>query len=109
MKVYISGMISNCPNYMDNFLKAEQELRNKGYDDVINPARVMANFPPNTRYLEYMVMSLRLLDECDVIYMLDNFYNSYGARVEYLYAKSQGKEVVFQNGEVNESQEVSEY
>lgn len=99
MKIYISGKISDCANYMDNFLKAEQELRNKGYDEVVNPARIMANFPKETRYVEYMAMSLRLLDDCDMIYLLDNFYNSYGARIEYLYALGQGKGVVFQSEE----------
>lgn len=97
MKIYISGKISDCANYMDNFLKAEQELRNKGYDGVVNPARIMANFPKETRYVDYMVMSLKLLDDCDAIYLLDNFYNSYGARIEYMYALGQGKAVIFQS------------
>ena len=97
MKIYISGMVSDCPNYMDNFLEAEHELRNKGYDEVVNPARIMANFPKETQYVDYIVMSLKLLDTCDEIYLLDNFYNSYGARIEYLYALSQGKGVIFQS------------
>lgn len=95
MKVYISGKISDCPNYLDNFMIAEGELINEGHN-VINPARIMANFPKETRYVEYMAMSLRLLDECDTIYLLTNWYSSYGARIEYLYALSQGKEVIFQ-------------
>ena len=96
MKVYISGKISDCPNYYDIFLRAEGELINKGFK-VVNPAKVMANFPKETRYVEYMAMSLRLLDECDTIYLLNNWYSSYGARIEYLYALSQGKEVLFES------------
>ena len=101
MKIYISGKISDCDNYLDNFLIAEQELRN-GYEcEVINPARIMANFPKETRYVDYMIMSLRLLDDCDTIYLLDNFYNSHGARIEYMYALSQNKGVLFQSEERN--------
>lgn len=100
MKVYISGKISDCPNYMDIFSRAECDLLNEG-KEVVNPARVMANFPKETRYVEYMAMSLRLLDECDTIYLLTNWYSSYGARIEYLYALSQNKEVIFQGEQVN--------
>lgn len=96
MKIYISGKITDYPDYMDRFLKAEQYLRNEGYDEVVNPARIMANFPASTPYVDYIVMSLRLLDDCDAIYMLDNFYESYGARVERLYAMGRGMEVLYE-------------
>ena len=99
MKIYISGKISDCPNFMDNFLKAENFLRNHGYDDIVNPARAMDNFPKDTKYVEYMAMSLRFLDTCDAIFLLDNYYSSYGARIEYLYALSQGKGVLFESEE----------
>ena len=101
MKIYISGKISDYPDYMDRFLEAEQYLRNKGYGEVVNPARIMANFPASTPYVDYMVMSLRLLDECDTIYMLDNFYESYGARVERLYAMGRGMEVLYESASRN--------
>lgn len=95
MQIYISGGISGVKNYADNFANAEKVLRNDGYD-VINPARVMSQFPIDTPYIEYIENSLRLLDKCDAIYMLRDYQDSCGARIELLYAMATGKSILYE-------------
>lgn len=95
-KVYISGPITGTENYMERFEKAEKELTDRGYS-VINPAKVNAQLPDDTTYGEYMKMSLTMLDMCDYIYMLAGWENSKGACLEYQYAKTLGKNIIFQD------------
>ena len=105
-KVYISGQISGLEkdDYMERFAKAEKELTERGYS-VINPAKVNAQLPDDTTYEEYMKMSLTMLEMCDYIYMLNGWQNSSGACLEYQYAKTLGKNIIF---EEMEEQEIDE-
>ena len=103
-KVYISGQISGLEkdDYMERFAKAEKELTERGYS-VINPAKVNAQLPDDTTYEEYMKMSLTMLDMCDYIYMMSSWKSSSGACLEYQYAKTLGKNIIFEEmGEQNE-------
>lgn len=96
MTVYLSGSISKDPDYLKKFNEVERLLVADGYK-VINPARAMESLPvEHTRYVDYMTFSLRLLDCADAIYMLSDWTSSYGARIEYLYALSQGKDVYYE-------------
>lgn len=83
-RLYISGPMSGDKSYRERFLKAEEELKKKGYD-VINPAKV-DNVLSNASYEEYMKVDMFLLDMCDTIYMLDGWRGSCGANREYGYA-----------------------
>ena len=99
-KVYISSQISGLEkdDYMERFAKAEKKL-SREFFSVINPAKVNAQLPENTTYREYMNMSLTMLDMCDYIYLLDGWEKSKGACLEYQYAKTLGKEIIFQGKE----------
>ena len=97
-KCYISGAITGTDDYMERFAKAEKELTECGYS-VINPAKVNARLPDDTTYEEYMKMSLAMLDMCDYIYMLNGWQNSSGACLEYQYAKTLGKNIIFEGME----------
>lgn len=57
MKVYISGCITGCTGYYEKFHKAEKRLRARGYIP-INPAAVNGELPAETKYEEYMEMSM---------------------------------------------------
>jgi hypothetical protein len=85
--VYISGKITDDPNYREKFNTAEQILRD-GYDFiVINPAKKIDEQLP--RKIQ-MVLSIDALCACDTIYMLPDWEESTGARAEKAFAESIG-------------------
>ena len=98
MRIYISGAITNCPDYMERFKKAEKELQHCGYE-VINPALVNSNLPKSTTHEEYMRMSFVMLDMADSVFMMDGWQKSCGASQEYGYAVAKGKPVLFERKE----------
>jgi len=89
--VYIAGKITGLENYKDNFNKAEEELKAKGYI-CMNPSILGEGFP----YKSYMPICLAMLEACDTVYMLNNWKDSKGAKVEHEYAKIQGKKIIYQ-------------
>lgn len=91
-KVYIAGKINGLPNYRHRFVKAEYKLMYDGYTKIMNPAVLGEEF----NYEAYMPICLSMLDQCDAIYLLDNWKDSQGARLEYEYAKLQGKIIMFE-------------
>ena len=97
MKIYISGGITNVPNFMERFAEAEKRLRN-AYPkaEVINPALVNSNLPKSTTHEQYMKMSFLMLDMADYVYMLNNWRESCGASQEYGYALAKGKVIMFE-------------
>ena len=100
-KVYISGQISGLEksDYMNRFADAEKDLSERGYI-VVNPAKVLAQLPEETKHGEYMKLSLVMLDMCDSIYMLNGYQKSNGARLEHQYAMSMGKKTMYQEDEL---------
>lgn len=93
MRIYISGAITNCPDYEERFERAEGELRRKGYE-VINPT--MINLPDSCTHEDYMKVDFALLDLADGIYLLNNYEKSKGACMEYGYAVARDKIVMFE-------------
>lgn len=84
MRIYISGPITNVPDYKEKFSKAEQKLKEMHPEaDIINPT-VLSDLP--LTYDEYMDLDLRLLDMCGAVYMLHGWEKSKGACIEYGYA-----------------------
>jgi nucleoside 2-deoxyribosyltransferase len=92
MKIYISGAITNNPNYIEQFNEAENVLKSLGHK-VINPVALNA-FPFN--YQEFMQICFKLIDLSDGIYMLNGWENSKGANAELSYANALGKNVYYQ-------------
>lgn len=101
MKIYISGRITGLPQneYMDNFMRSEMWLKARGYS-VINPAKVNQMLPIDTTYEQYMAMSFCMLDMCDAIYMMSNWTESKGAKMEIEQAKAKGMKIMYES-EVN--------
>ena len=87
MKIYISGAITNNPNYLQDFKKAEKLLTEQGHT-VINPCK-----SKGFTYREYINMGLCELMHCDAIYMLNGWMGSVGARLEFNYAHSVGMKI----------------
>lgn len=95
MLIYLSGGITNVPNYLERFAKAETLLTKIG-DKVINPAKINAQLPEDTDYDDYMRLSFVLLDMADAIYMMNGWEKSKGARMELLKAYQTGKRIIFE-------------
>lgn len=95
--IYISGAVTNNPNYKQKFAEAEIRLKKAGYKEIINPVKIMANLPPETPYKTYLDISLFLLRDCSEIYMLKGWQDSKGATLEYTYAKAVGMKIVFED------------
>lgn len=91
MKLYIAGPMTGYPdlNY-PAFHEAESRLKSIGYE-TLNPA---LNIPAGkATWLAYMRMSLVQIAQADGIALLDEWYESKGARIEHDLAISLGLEV----------------
>lgn len=90
--IYISGSISKNPNYLDDFKKAEQTLKKEGFGKILNPIIL----PSNLEYEQLMVICFAMIDASDIVYMLSNWEESDGAFMEYHYAISKNKDIIFE-------------
>ena len=91
-KIYISGAITNNPNYKEQFAAAEAELIAAG-NEAINPAKNTGN-----TYKEYIDKGLMQEMQCDAIYMLPGHEHSTGATLELNYAEAVGMEIMYSEG-----------
>lgn len=98
MKVYIAGAISDNPNYMKQFLRAEAKLLLEGHV-VINPVK-----NPGFDYKDYIDMGLCELMKCDAIYLLEGWHRSNGANLEYHYAITTGMTIILENNRKGDSE-----
>lgn len=89
-KIYISGQITGLPieQAMMNFAKAETYLMHKGFD-VINPMSLpeheaITKLPlsESERWRLHMKVDIKALMGCTEIFMLQNWGNSKGAKIE---------------------------
>ena len=90
-KIYIAGKVRGLKNYRKIFGQAEKELQKKG-NITLNPAEL----PEGMNAEDYMRICIPMLEVADCIYMLKNWKDSEGAKVELAYAKCQGKEILYQ-------------
>lgn len=90
-KIYISGKITDAINPEKKFLAAETALRKIGWD-VINPMLS----PPSDTWEGYMTYDIGLLFTCQAIYMLSDWRESKGARIEHAIAKEMGLTIIYQ-------------
>ena len=83
MRIYLSGPITNNPNYQAQFAEAADRVRALGHEP-INPVNLQFVLDPlATSWDEYMTLCRPLLRVCDAIYMLDGWQYSRGAQVEF--------------------------
>lgn len=95
MTIYISGKITGDPNYKEKFAAAEQEIKD-GVEvkaNIINPAKLPAD---KKTWLEYMQRDIKLLMDCDAIFMMKGWRHSKGARLERYIAKALGLVIIYE-------------
>lgn len=95
MKIYLAGKISGLPieEARELFEHAEKELKECGHE-VVNPLKLP--HAENTTWEDAMALDISHLIQCDAIFMLSNWSDSLGARLERLLAMQLGKEVLYQ-------------
>lgn len=93
--IYLSGGITNNPNYKSDFASAEKFLTDMGCI-VINPAN-LEEIAEGLSYEQYLHICYRLIDIANAIFMVSGWKKSKGATAELHYAKSLGKKVMYQD------------
>lgn len=96
MKIYISGKITglHLEEARKLFEGAELIISANGFIPV-NPMKINSHKDGKT-WEEYMVDDIRVLLGCEGIYMLSNWGQSAGARIEYQIAKELGMKILFE-------------
>ena len=94
-KVYISGPISGLPfdKVEQSFRDAEIRLQEEGYD-VVNPLE--NGLTKDHSWHEHMKADIKLLMDCDTIYLLQGYTDSKGAMIEYDLARILGYDIIEQ-------------
>ncbi len=94
-KIYISGKITGRPlnQAKEKFKYTAAFLQLKGFETV-SPFEIN-KITPDKNWNDYMVNDIKHLLECDSIYMLDDWGQSKGARIEYAIARELGLKVMF--------------
>lgn len=91
MRVYISGAITNDPDYRQKFMQKAKELQNLGYE-VVNPVVISAHLEmkmgkQNVKYEDYLREDIKELLRCDGIASITGWEKSKGAKLEHLIAR----------------------
>lgn len=89
-KIYIAGPITNEPQFKTKFGLAQAKLEKQYEAIVMNPALL----PPGLTQEEYMRICIPMLNICDIIYMLEGWERSVGAKIEYALAKQAEKVIL---------------
>lgn len=95
MKValFISGKITGDPNYREKFAAAEANLSTAF--DVVNPAILPTISSWN--WDAYMHISTTMLQHCAVVYMLSDWQESDGAKMEHAMATALNLIIVYES------------
>jgi hypothetical protein len=95
MKWYISGKITGepCEHVVAKFEKAVRQVRAFGHNPV-NPLN--KDLPFSASWAEHIAEDIKLLLGCEVIYLLDDWKDSVGSRVEEAVARESDIEIVHQ-------------
>jgi hypothetical protein len=96
LKIYIAGPMRGYDNHnFDEFFKAEEHLRHKGYLDIVNPAQLDKDdgIDPNVDDVDIKSILRRditHLMKCNSLFLLRGWEKSEGARAEHSVASAMG-------------------
>ena len=96
MKIYISGAITNVPDYVDKFNHAQNVLTVK-YPNatIINPVLIVK--PDFADWIDCMKADIKELVDCNTIYMMKGWQRSKGAMLEFIIAKYLDMTILFED------------
>ena len=97
MKIYISGKITGLPikAVTKKFKETQNILESKGFQ-VVNPFELNKNIKKSMpTWMDYMINDISYLFDCDAIYMIENWGQSKGSRIEYAIAKELNLKIYF--------------
>lgn len=96
--IYIAGQITGNPEYKSDFKQAEYKIKKYlgGLIEIINPIRVKP-FLGIKKWLFYMIPAVFNVLKSDEVYLISNWKQSRGAKIEYWIAKKTGKTVYLIN------------
>src|SRR5690625_3172317 len=92
-KIYIAGKVTGEPKHFCTlkFATAQKELEKQGYE-VVNPIEVVGDF--NADWQTAMRKCIKELMDCDASYMLPDWHDSKGAKIEHSLASDVSLAVV---------------
>ena len=93
MTIFISGKITGDEKYKSKFHLAKFAIRELYPEAAIISPTDLELF--NMEYDECLDITKKIIEHCDLIIMLDDWGQSNGAKIEYDYANSLGKEIAF--------------
>ena len=104
MKIYISGKITGLPlsEVRQCFDAAAAFLNEIGFE-AVNP---LNNGLESACWKDHMAAGIRMLLDCEAIYMMDNWMDSQGASIEYDIANRLNMDVWFESKIQRENQQV---
>ena len=92
--MYLSGAITNCPDYFEHFDNVKTRLEAKSIT-VISPAHEIER-ADGKEWADYMAEAICLMRMCNSVYMLNNWRKSTGARLEHALALRWNKTVIYE-------------
>lgn len=95
-RIYISGKISGLDpaEARAKFYAAERAIESFGYV-AVNPMKLVEDCGQS--WADFMLADINLLFNCDAIYLLENWRESRGARIEFAIAAELGLQILFQD------------
>ena len=101
MKVYIAGKITGLPHEdaVQKFENAARALKEKGHEPFVPTVLPSYN---DVSHEDYMHVCYAMIDICDEIYMLKDWQDSKGARLERQYAFDRDKKISYEDPSTKE-------
>lgn len=95
MRIYISGPITNDPNYITRFWITEMRLKERfSRSQIFNPASAHEKMPDWMKHRQYMELCQIELRWCDTAYFMRGWETSKGCRMEHEWAKEWGMKII---------------
>lgn len=96
MKIYIAGKVTGVDKGELNvkFAAASIHLKKQGHETFV-PC-VLPDYP-EVPHSDYMHICYAMIDVCDAVYMLADWQQSKGARMELQYAADHNKKILYQD------------